>query len=253
MNYDNVASQFDKRYQDYDYSDIERYLLEFVSEDLSFKILEVGCGTGHWLEVLAKRGYRISGIDPSQAMLDVAKKKVAPDSLVLGNAESIPWPDGYFDRVFCINSFHHFSDRALFMSEAYRILHSGGGLMTIGLDPHTGLDHWSIYEYWPETLQIDKDRYLPTAQIRRMMTNHGFTKCHSSISRHVNQSFPAHNELEEGRLAENVTSQLGVLSDEQYRKGYQRLLHAVELAESNGKVLNIVSDLRLYGTIGWKA
>jgi ubiquinone/menaquinone biosynthesis C-methylase UbiE len=253
MNYEAVALQFDRRYFDNDYSGLERYLLKFIPDSLSGLILEVGCGTGHWLEVLTKRGHQVAGLDPSPAMLSVAKQRLPPDVLFQGKAESIPWPDGSFERVFCINAFHHFSEREKFIAEAYRVLHSGGGLLTVGLDPHTGLDQWSIYDYWPETLQIDKNRYLPAAKIRQMMLKHGFTKCRTSIAQHIPQSLPARQELEAGRLAENVTSQLGVLTEEQYSRGFLRLLQTIEAAESRGLVLKLSSDLRLYATIGWKA
>jgi hypothetical protein len=36
-----------------------------------------------------------------------------------------------------------------FLDEARRVLRSGGRLMTIGLDPHLGIDRWYIYDYFP--------------------------------------------------------------------------------------------------------
>jgi ubiquinone/menaquinone biosynthesis C-methylase UbiE len=253
MNYEAVASRYDRRYQDYDYRSLERCLLEFTPDTLSEHILEVGCGTGHWLEVIAKQGRQVVGLDLSLAMLNVARQKLPPELLVQGRAEVIPWPDGSFDRVYSINALHHFSNRERFIAEAYRVLLPGGGLMTVGLDPHTGLDQWSIYDYWPETLQIDKERYLPTAQIRQMMRRHGFMKCRTSVAQHIRLSLPAREEFEAGRLAENVTSQLGVLTDEEYNRGPPRLLRDIEAAESKGIRLDFSSDLRLYATIGWKA
>ncbi|UCH51532.1 MAG: methyltransferase domain-containing protein [Chloroflexota bacterium] len=252
MDYESVASQFDRRYQDYDYSTVEEHILKFISGATSKAILEVGCGSGHWLEVIAKQGYQVAGLDPSEAMLRLARQRLPKVPLIQGKAEAIPWPNGDFDRLFCINAFHHFTDREKFVTEAFRVLCPGGGFLTVGLNPHTGLDQWSIYDYWPETLQLDKERYLPTIKIRQMMRRHGFTKCRTFVARHILQSLPARETVEAGRLAQHVTSQLGILTNEEYNRGLHRLVQDIESAESKGITLKITSDLRLYATAGWK-
>ncbi len=56
VNYDIIAPVYDRRYEENDYSGVERALLDFIGEDQSAQILEVGCGTGHWLTLLDRRG-----------------------------------------------------------------------------------------------------------------------------------------------------------------------------------------------------
>jgi len=253
MDYESVASQFDRRYHDNDYSILEKHILKFIFGAASKAILEVGCGSGHWLEIIAKQGYEIYGIDPSEAMLKLAKQKVPQIPLIRGKAEAIPCPNGSFTRILCVNAFHHFSDRVTFLKEAFRVLRPGGGLLTIGLDPHTGLDQWSIYDYWPETLQNDKERYLPTAKIRQMMHRHGFKKCRTFVALHIPQSLPARETAEAGRLAQHVTSQLGILTVEEYNRGMLRLVQDIKSFEAKGIALKVTADLRLYATTGWKS
>ncbi len=43
-------------------------------------ILDLGCGTGNHAVILAKRGYKVTGIDVSESMLQLARKKVSTDS-----------------------------------------------------------------------------------------------------------------------------------------------------------------------------
>lgn len=252
MNYETVASHFDRRYQDNDYGSIEKHILQFISGAKSKTILEVGCGSGHWLEVIAKQGHKVVGLDPSEAMLRLAKQKMPRIPLILCKAEVLPCENQSFERIFCVNAFHHFNDSENFAKEAFRILCPGGGLLTIGLDPHTGLDQWSIYDYWPETLQLDRERYLPTVTIRQMMHRHGFRKCRSFVAQHIAQSLPARETAEAGRLAQHATSQLGILTDEEYNRGFSRLLEDINSAESKGITLKVTSDLRLYATVGWR-
>jgi SAM-dependent methyltransferase len=54
LNYDSIAASYDRRYLVNDYSGVGDALLAFVGRDLRGRVLEVGCGTGHWLRLLAR-------------------------------------------------------------------------------------------------------------------------------------------------------------------------------------------------------
>ena len=45
--YDSIASTYDRRYEDNDYSGVEDALVAFMGPTLDVRVLEVGCGTGH--------------------------------------------------------------------------------------------------------------------------------------------------------------------------------------------------------------
>jgi ubiquinone/menaquinone biosynthesis C-methylase UbiE len=198
-----IAATYDRRYEQNDYSEIQRCLLEFIGNNNLLDVLEVGCGTGHWLTFLSEKGYRISGLEPSANMLFIAKNKL-PDSLIVqGCAESLPWQAASFDRVFGINTFHHFTNPHQFMDEAHRILRSGGGLMILGLDPNQGMDSWWLYDYFPQVFGIDKKRHLPTYLIQQMLRDSGFVNCKTVEAQHIFQILPARFALESGRLDKN--------------------------------------------------
>lgn len=255
VNYDNIANQYDCRYEVGDWTGVERQLREFVAgtddDIVPEKILEVGCGTGHWLLQLENQGYRITGLDPARAVLDVAKKKVPQAILIQGKAEAMPWNKQTFDRVFCVNAFHHFSDKRAFITEARCILRPKGGIMTIGLDPHTGLDSWWIYDYFPQVLEIDRKRYPQTSVIRQMMCEQGFSGCCTIEAQHIPWQLPARTALEIGRLNKSYTSQLTVLTNDEYNQGINRLVKKLEATEATKDILTVSADLRLYATIGW--
>ena len=97
----------------------------------------------------------MTGLDASAQMLAYAKTQAPRAALAQGSAERLPWANESFDRVFCINAFHHFQDKVAFLTEAMRVLRPGGLMMTVGLDPHTGVDRWYIYEYFDNVLEID--------------------------------------------------------------------------------------------------
>jgi ubiquinone/menaquinone biosynthesis C-methylase UbiE len=139
VDYNRIAETFDRRYEENDYSGVEAALMAFVGEQADQRVLEVGCGTGHWLRSCHARGARVTGLDASARMLARAKAHAPGAMLAQGSAERLPWTGASFGRLFCVNAFHHFQDKVGFLAEAMRVLRPGGLIMTIGLDPHTGL------------------------------------------------------------------------------------------------------------------
>jgi ubiquinone/menaquinone biosynthesis C-methylase UbiE len=248
-NYDTLAADFDRRYRENDYSGVEATLESFVA-GADGPVLEVGCGTGYWLALLAGLGARIAGLDSSAAMLERARARLAGAALELGTAESLPFPTAAFARIYCINALHHFTNAAEFFSEARRVLGVGGKVLTVGLDPHTGLDRWCIYDYFPGTRAHDERRYPPSGRIRAWMRDAGFERQETFVAQHLPLRFPARAALSEGRLGRSVTSQLADLSDEAYGQGVRALEGAIREAEARGEVLEVEADLRLWATVG---
>jgi ubiquinone/menaquinone biosynthesis C-methylase UbiE len=76
------------------------------------EILDIPCGTGRLAEALLEAGYRVTGVDISQAMLDQAKRKLARFgerfSGRLGDAVRIPPPETPFAAVVCARVLMHY-------------------------------------------------------------------------------------------------------------------------------------------------
>jgi ubiquinone/menaquinone biosynthesis C-methylase UbiE len=250
VDYDHIASTYDRRYHENDYSGVEAALVAFIGEFCGQRVLEVGCGTGHWLQFFVERGIRMTGLDASAQMLAQAKTQAPRAALARAVADRLPWTSESFDRLFCINALHHFDEKVAFLMEAKRILRPGGLMMTVGLDPHTGLDQWYLYDYFDNVLEIDRRRYPASNQIREWMRAAGFTDCVTRLIQHLPVRLAARAALEQGRLDKSVTSQLALLSDEEYRQGIDRIRVAVESAERRGESLSLTADLRLYATFG---
>ncbi len=92
------------------------------------RALELGCGTGVFLERVAASGAQLHGLDVSEDLLEKARARCAslPNVVVeRGNAEASPYPAGHFDAVYGSSILHHLElDAAL--AEAHRVLRPGG-------------------------------------------------------------------------------------------------------------------------------
>jgi ubiquinone/menaquinone biosynthesis C-methylase UbiE len=246
--YDQIAQSYDRRYERNEYAGVEQALRQFIGEQPGLRILEAGCGTGHWLKTLQESKNYVAGLDFSSEMLDRAQT-VAPESaLIRGRAEHLPWTAGSFDRVFCINAIHHFSDKPAFLAQIRRVLRPGGKFLTVGLDPHRGIDQWHVYDYFEESLEIDRQRYPACDRLMEWMYEAGFENCITQEVEHWIYRIPAREALAQGRLDKAATSQLSVLTDEEYQQGMQRLHTDIQRAEEKGQTLFLTADLRLYGT-----
>lgn len=240
VDYDLVAARYDHRYEAHRFDGIEAVLQRFVGHSRSLDVAEVGCGTGHWLAGLRQRVHTATGLDLSAEMLQRART-AAPFALIArGQAEHLPWKTGSLDRVFCINAMHHFNDPHAFLLEARRILRPGGALLIVGLDPHTALDQWWIYDYFPAALQADRARYQSTAAIRKRLEAIGFVEVLTDVAQHIHTEIPFAEAIRRGLVERHVTSQLMVITDAAYDEGLRKL-------KAEQPILR--TELRLYATV----
>jgi len=84
------------------------------------RVLDLACGTGRLLPVLAGLGYRVFAADSSAPMIARAREyarseglAMEPDDFRLADALETGYPDDAFDAVVCNRLFHHFTDPAV--------------------------------------------------------------------------------------------------------------------------------------------
>ncbi len=99
-------------------------------------VIELGCGTAYVSAWLARRGARPVGIDNSPKQLETARtlqvKHKLEFPLLLGNAESVPYPDASFDLAISEYGAAIWADPYLWIPEAARLLRPGGRLRFLG-------------------------------------------------------------------------------------------------------------------------
>lgn len=93
-------------------------------------VLDIGHGNGKTLEVFAREGVRMSGLEVSEALHTITKDVLAAASLKadvqLYNGTSFPFSDNTFDHIYSISVLEHTDDPVAVLQEAARVLKPGG-------------------------------------------------------------------------------------------------------------------------------
>ena len=131
--YDLAAAGYDKK-EKYLNSFEKNKLIPLLGEVKGKTILDVGAGTGRTSVVLAKMGAEVTALDVSEQMLKELTKKNAKIKTVVGDAESLPFPDKSFDVVVSAFLIVHLKDPTRFFDEAYRVLKDGGLLVVTNIN-----------------------------------------------------------------------------------------------------------------------
>jgi ubiquinone/menaquinone biosynthesis C-methylase UbiE len=97
-------------------------------------VVDLGCGPGVAAREAARRGARVTGIDPAPVMLRLAARLSRSSSAITwseGAAEAIPLADGAATVLWSIATVHHWRDLDAGLREVDRVLVAGGRFLVI--------------------------------------------------------------------------------------------------------------------------
>lgn len=90
------------------------------------KILDLGCGPGLYVKILAKKGAIVKGIDISEKEIEIARINNPNVEFKIGNAEKLPYKDKEFDIVLAALVIEHFNNWDKILNEIKRVLKNKG-------------------------------------------------------------------------------------------------------------------------------
>ncbi|HEX6508516.1 MAG TPA: methyltransferase domain-containing protein [Chloroflexota bacterium] len=128
--------------------DVKRVAHSLLAAQPGERFLEVGSGTGEDAVRLAEAvgpGGSVVGVEPSEIMLDEARRRFGDRELPLewiqADAEALPFPDGSFDGAHADRVLQHVADPARVIGEMVRVTRSGGRIVISDTDwVMTGVD-----------------------------------------------------------------------------------------------------------------
>ena len=118
-------------------------------------ILDVATGTGDLaIAMVTLSPEKIIGIDIASQMLDIGKMKIAKKKLTgqiifeSGDAESIPYPDEFFDAVTVAYGVRNFENLEKGLSEMKRVLKPGGTMQILEFSHPESMPFKQIYDFY---------------------------------------------------------------------------------------------------------
>ncbi len=100
------------------------------------RALDVGCGEGRFCRLLEQRGILVTGLDPTQRLIDEAIRLNPDGDYRKGIAERLPFTDATFDLVISYLSLIDIEDYRTAIKEMARVLAPGGTLLIANLAGH---------------------------------------------------------------------------------------------------------------------
>lgn len=100
------------------------------SQTKNLRVLEIGCGLGTDGAEFAKAGADYTGVDLTEAAIELAQKRFElyqlPGVFRTADAENLDFPDNTFDMVYSHGVLHHTPDTARAIKQVHRVLKPGG-------------------------------------------------------------------------------------------------------------------------------
>jgi ubiquinone/menaquinone biosynthesis C-methylase UbiE len=109
---------------------------------VGLRLLDVGCGTGHHLVRFRRLGFEVVGTDGSGAMLERARENNPGVEFYEADVERLPFGDGSFDYVNCIEVLRYLPQMEQCVAEMGRVLKPGGVALV------TAAPRWSLNGYF---------------------------------------------------------------------------------------------------------
>ncbi len=229
-NYDVIASTYDERYRGGDWAGFEAVVQGTLERHASGRVLEVGCGTGHWL-TMVPTGVRRHGLDRSLGMLRRAREILPAARLIQGEAAALPYRDLAFDLILCVNALHHFPSPRSSLRESLRVLGRHGNLLLIGMDAHDPELEWYIYRFFPGVREVDLQRHPSWVELEDWLVQDGHRIQERGVAQELRKSYQGEEVLQDPSLSRQARSQIALLGEKDYRRGLAALRQAAREEE----------------------
>jgi SAM-dependent methyltransferase len=147
-------NQFGQNHGDYDvlgtlaYKRLSSQFARHIAPQMGEVCVDLGCGTGAFTRRLKPFGLKLTGIDISPKLIEIASAQSEGEQYQVGDVMNTGLPDGSFDILVYSGILHHFPTEELrlaTLTEGYRLLRKGGRVF--GYDPNLHSPSMWLYRH----------------------------------------------------------------------------------------------------------
>ena len=177
QNFDRLADEYESRWGQYLNHTHQKFLSQ-LHLDKNDIVLDMSCGTGLLAHHLIKRGDRFQELilnDISKKLQAHAKERLnGRDDVRFTSfpAELLDFPAETFDKIFCLNAFHNYSQQSRILNNCYHILKPGG---------HFYMLDWNRsgwFRFVNMLIKLRTPEFIHTysrQEMKQELTNHSFS------------------------------------------------------------------------------
>jgi ubiquinone/menaquinone biosynthesis C-methylase UbiE len=253
VNYNKISPVYNDRYKQSKLEGVEEYISKLVQFYKPGNILEVGCGTAHWLNILTGFNCNLFGADYSLGMLNMAGNRNSSIKLFNANALNLPLKKSSFDMIYVVNAIHHFGSPFKFINDSIKYLKTGGIFVVIGLEPRESKNNWYMYKFFSRTYEIDINRFPTFNEIEKNMADAGYSTIKNELVHKIDIVKRGNEILQDHFLTKKGASQLAMLSDEEYELGLNKIQNTIKQAEAENSKADFEIKLNFYAISGIKS
>jgi len=142
-------------------------------ENIKGKLLDVGCGSGEFINYMNRSSWETIGIDFDEKAVSAARSKGL--NVKLGNLNEQKFPNNNFDAITIAHVIEHIYDPVVLLKECFRILKPGGKLI-IATPNNESLGHKYFKENWRGLEPPRHIHIFSSKSLIRTINKSGFTK-----------------------------------------------------------------------------
>lgn len=124
--YDKIANQYAKKLDDYAPRPEQQKFVSLLPPKAH--VLDVGCGPGRDSDYFISLGLKVTGIDLSENLLSIARKRVPKGIFIKQDLRNLDFPSQSFDGIWACASLHHLrkDEVPMVLKKIFQILKSNG-------------------------------------------------------------------------------------------------------------------------------
>ena len=110
---------------------LKKILENFSHPTVYKKILDVGSGKGKFTRPLKDRGFEVVGVEPAEKLIEISRQLYPDIEFVQASATRLPFPDGSFDGIICVEVLEQIPEVEQAIREMARVLRPGGLMLIL--------------------------------------------------------------------------------------------------------------------------